>query len=126
MKPGRMLKVVLEHVVKKPATLKYPQEPHAMPKGFRGKIKFYAEKCIGCKMCMRDCPAHAITIRKIDEKKFEAEFDLGRCVYCAQCVDSCLKKALEATEEFELAQLEKGKLKVVFREGPQNPAPKGT
>jgi len=65
-------------------------------------------------MCMRDCPAGAITIKKIGEKKFEAEFDLGRCIYCSQCVDSCLKKALEATNEFELAQLDKKKLKVIF------------
>jgi formate hydrogenlyase subunit 6/NADH:ubiquinone oxidoreductase subunit I len=85
-----------------------------MPEGFRGRLKYYPEKCIGCKMCMRDCPAGAITIRQAGEKKFEAEINLARCIYCAQCVDVCPKKALEATCEFELAQLDSSRLKIVF------------
>lgn len=115
MKPGRMLKTVLRSAVRKPATGNYPADKSGMPEGFRGKIKFYPEKCVGCKMCMRDCPAGAITITKVGDNKFEAEFDLVRCIYCSQCVDSCLKKALEATPEFELAQLDKTKLKAIFR-----------
>jgi formate hydrogenlyase subunit 6/NADH:ubiquinone oxidoreductase subunit I len=90
-----------------------------MPEGFRGKLKFYPEKCIGCKMCMRDCPSGAITITKDEQNKFVAEVNLGRCIYCGQCVDSCLKKALELTREFELAQLDSAKLKVVFRALPE-------
>jgi formate hydrogenlyase subunit 6/NADH:ubiquinone oxidoreductase subunit I len=54
-------------------------------------------------------------------KKFEAEFDLSRCIYCAQCVDSCPRDALEATPEFELAQQDRTKLKVVFHgDSPDN------
>jgi len=67
-------------------------------------------------MCMRDCPAGAITIRKVADKVFEADIDLGKCIYCAQCVDSCPKKALEATSEFELASTDREKLKVTFRD----------
>ena len=85
-----------------------------MPDKFRGKILFHPERCIGCKLCMKDCPAGAIEIRKVGEKKFECEIDLGKCIYCAQCVDSCMKKALEATKEFELASLERNKLKVIY------------
>ncbi len=114
MKPGRMLNLVLQSLFKRPATLNYPVDKSGMPKGFRGKITFDPSKCIGCRMCMRDCPANAITINKVGEKRFEAVFDLGRCIYCAQCVDSCLKRALVSSPEFELAQLDKKKLKVVF------------
>jgi formate hydrogenlyase subunit 6/NADH:ubiquinone oxidoreductase subunit I len=63
---------------------------------------------------MRDCPTGAIEIRKLNEKEFVAEIDLGKCIYCAQCVDSCLKKALEVTPEYELAQLDNKKLKIIF------------
>jgi len=117
IRPGKMLKQVLQTIFKKPVTLKYPleKEESPMPDRFRGKLVFYPEKCIGCKFCMKDCPSNAIEIVKVADKVFEAHIDLGKCIYCAQCVDSCPKKALEATKEFELANLDREKLKVVFR-----------
>ena len=112
-RPGKMIKQVLTSIFKKPATTKYPfVKNDSMPEKFRGRIKFYPEKCIGCKLCMRDCPSNAINIVKIADKQFECQIDLGKCIYCAQCVDSCMKKALESTKDFELASLERDKLKV--------------
>jgi formate hydrogenlyase subunit 6/NADH:ubiquinone oxidoreductase subunit I len=123
-RPAKMLQELLRSFTKKPATVKYPAEGKEMPKGFRGKLKFYPEKCVGCKLCMRDCPSGAIEIRKLNGKEFEAVIDLGKCIYCGQCVDSCLKKALEVTPEYELAQLDNTKLKVIFhalpKEGTKN------
>ncbi|MDD5495976.1 MAG: 4Fe-4S binding protein [Candidatus Omnitrophica bacterium] len=118
-RPGKMIKEVLETIFKKPVTTMYPFRKAHMPDKFRGKIKFYPERCIGCKLCMRDCPSNAITIRKVGEHQFEAEIDLGKCIYCAQCVDTCPKKALESTPEFELAVLDRSKLKVKFNAPPE-------
>jgi formate hydrogenlyase subunit 6/NADH:ubiquinone oxidoreductase subunit I len=120
--PGKILKLALGSIFKKPATLNYPSEKTQMPEGFRGKLKFIPEQCIGCRLCMRDCPAFAITISKIGEKKFECKVDLGKCIYCAQCVDTCPKKALLATREFELAQLTREPLKVTLNSVPAKPA----
>lgn len=119
IRPGKMARELMRSLTKKAATVKYPAEGHAMPKGFRGKLKFDAAKCIGCKMCMRDCPTGAIEIIKVNEKEFEAHIDLGKCIYCGQCVDSCIKKALEVTPEYELAQLDNKKLKVIMRASPE-------
>jgi formate hydrogenlyase subunit 6/NADH:ubiquinone oxidoreductase subunit I len=109
-----MIRQVLDSLFHKAATTRYPFVKAPMPKDFRGKLKFTPEKCVGCKACMRDCPTGAITIRQVGDKKFEAEIDLARCIYCAQCVDSCPRGALETTPEFELAQQDPTKLKVVF------------
>jgi len=114
IRPGKMLRQVLKSIFKKPATTRYPFIKSAMPENFRGKIVFHPERCIGCRMCMRDCPSNAIVIKKVGEKQFEAEFDLGKCIYCAQCVDSCLKKALESSKDFELAAIDRKTLKVKF------------
>ena len=111
-KPGKMLFEVLNTFYKKPATVLYPYVKVEKPDKFRGKLEFYPEKCIGCKICMKDCPSNAITINKIGEKQFEAIIDLDKCVYCAQCVESCPKNALAATKDFELAQLDHSKFKV--------------
>ena len=113
-RPGKISSQIMKSLFKKPATINYPAQRSKMPEGFRGKLKFHPEKCIGCKLCMRDCPSGAIEIRKLNEKQFEAEIDLGKCIYCAQCVDTCPKKALEATDDFELASLKRDKLKIIF------------
>jgi formate hydrogenlyase subunit 6/NADH:ubiquinone oxidoreductase subunit I len=123
IRPGRMMKQVLQSLFKKPATIAYPFVKLEMPDKFRGKLKFYPEKCICCKLCMRDCPSNAIVIKKVGEKRFEAEIDLAKCVYCAQCVDSCPKGALESTKNFELANLKSDKLKVVFSADPIEATP---
>lgn len=117
-RPGTMVSEVLRNATRTPATTHYPFVKIEMPDKFRAKLKFYPEKCIGCKACMRDCPSNAITINKVGDKQFEAVFDLDKCIYCAQCVDSCVKKALEATKDYELAQIDRAKLKVIFHANP--------
>lgn len=113
-KTGRMAGQVLSSVFKKAATTRYPYNRDDVPKNYRVKIKFYPEKCIGCKLCMRDCPSDAITITDLGDKNYQAEFRLDKCIYCSQCVLSCNKDALEATGDFELAQLDHKKLKIQF------------
>ncbi len=123
MKIGAMLRQVLRSLFKKPATNRYPYEPLEMAEKMRGKLRFTASSCIGCKMCERDCPSGAIKITKVAEKQFQAEIRLDKCIYCAQCVDSCLKKALQFTREIELASPDAGKLKVTYGEKPRENPP---
>jgi formate hydrogenlyase subunit 6/NADH:ubiquinone oxidoreductase subunit I len=113
-KTGKMAGQVLSSVFKKSATTRYPYVRDDVPANFKAKIKFNPEKCIGCKLCIRDCPSNAINIIDMGDKKYEAEFRLDKCIYCSQCVLSCLKGALETTNEFELAQLDNKKLKIRF------------
>jgi formate hydrogenlyase subunit 6/NADH:ubiquinone oxidoreductase subunit I len=119
-RPGKMIKLVLSQLFRKPATNLYPAEKMDMPDKFRGKLKFDSKKCIGCKLCMRDCPTNAIVIHKTEDNKFEAHIDLSKCIYCAQCVDVCPKKALDPTPDIELAQLDRAKLRIIFNEQSEN------
>jgi formate hydrogenlyase subunit 6/NADH:ubiquinone oxidoreductase subunit I len=112
IRPGMMLREVLMEFLHKPATLLYPAEKEAMPPRFRGKLVFHAQKCVGCRLCVKDCPSGAIAIDKLGDKLFEAILDLDKCVFCGQCVDSCNARALELTDEYELATMDKAMLKV--------------
>ena len=112
IKPGAMLGEVLKHAGKKPATHGYPFVKFPMPDKFRGKLTFFQDKCIGCKICERDCPSIAIHITKKADKVFDCMVNLDRCLYCGQCVESCPKRALEQTVDFELAGLTRAGLSV--------------
>ena len=124
--PGRMAGEVLRHVGKKPATQNYPAEKVDLPPAYRGRIVFHALRCVGCKLCQKDCPSNALVINKVGEKRFEAIFLVDRCIFCAQCVDSCNKDAMESTNEFELATLDRGTLRVHFHAAPPQTAPPQT
>ena len=123
-KPARALCEVLGHLFKKKATSNYPFEKAVVDARFRGRIAFESDKCIGCKMCVRICPAKAIDIILSAEqpapaqaaegaapvpakKKFDCIMSLDRCIYCSQCVEICPKKALISTQDFELANTDR-------------------
>jgi formate hydrogenlyase subunit 6/NADH:ubiquinone oxidoreductase subunit I len=74
--------------------------PIGIPDVFRGKIVYEKDKCIGCKMCIRVCPAKAIDFKE-EEKKIRIY--IGRCVFCSQCNDVCPVQCLYMSDEFLLA-----------------------
>lgn len=112
--PGKITGYALKHLTKKPATTSYPFTPIKVEPNYRGKLEFDPEKCIGCNLCVRDCPAYAIKITNIgtkEEKKFQLTYDMDHCIFCAQCVDSCRKGALSMTQNVELAAFDRKSLK---------------
>jgi len=78
--------------------------PVPTPPGFRGKIKYHKDKCIGCGLCVSVCPANAVVFQEREKK---IKYHLFRCTFCGQCVDVCPVKALEFTDEFLLADYKK-------------------
>ncbi len=118
--PLRALPEVIKNLFSKPATIKYPAVKAEVFDAFRGRIIFKQSECIGCDMCARVCPAKAIKIissekAPVGKRMFDCLMDLNHCVYCAQCVDACPKNALASSKDFELAQLDKTKLKLHYK-----------
>ena len=49
------------------------------------KVNVNEEKCIGCGMCARNCPANCI----VGEKKSRHVIDQNKCLKCGQCEKTC-------------------------------------
>jgi formate hydrogenlyase subunit 6/NADH:ubiquinone oxidoreductase subunit I len=119
---GDLLGTVLGSLFSKPATIKYPYAPFKMPDKFRGPPSWDSDRCVGCKLCQRDCPSQAIVISKSPyEKRYNQTVDLGKCVYCGQCAETCPRKVITITPEFELAQVDKAAFTRTFRANPPPP-----
>ena len=121
-----MLPQVFSQMFKKPWTNKFPAKyqpssttnflkdvgegkakiipPVETPAGFRGKIVYDKDKCIGCKLCMRVCPCGAIEFK---EKEKKIKIYLARCCFCSQCNDICPVNCLSMSDEFLLSDADK-------------------
>ncbi|HID25091.1 MAG TPA: 4Fe-4S dicluster domain-containing protein [Thermoplasmata archaeon] len=77
--------------------------PVETPSGFRGKITYDRDKCIGCQLCTKVCPTDAIEF--IPEKKIRIY--VNRCTFCAQCTEICPVQCLHMSNEFLLANTDR-------------------
>jgi formate hydrogenlyase subunit 6/NADH:ubiquinone oxidoreductase subunit I len=107
-----MVPQALQSLFAKPATMAHPENNKDTFEDIRGKLEFDASKCVGCKLCSRDCPAKAIEIVKVADKQFKAIVSLDLCIFCGQCVESCNRGALTSSNEFKLADLTREDMKV--------------
>jgi formate hydrogenlyase subunit 6/NADH:ubiquinone oxidoreductase subunit I len=94
-------------------------DPIKVPEGFRGRIGYDKKTCIGCKLCIKVCPAHAIDFLE-DEKK--VLFHMDRCCFCAQCTEICPVQCIWMTDEFAFASYERQKQ--VVKDSGKRPAAK--
>jgi formate hydrogenlyase subunit 6/NADH:ubiquinone oxidoreductase subunit I len=101
-----MLKEVIAKIFTTPVTQKYPAVRPKVPEGLRGKQIFDIDLCISCGLCASDCPAKAIEMVDVEEKK-RPLFHLDRCVFCYQCAEGCPRNAIKDTGFFELASTNK-------------------
>lgn len=117
MRIGAMIGDISRSLFTRPATERYPFEKKPTPERLRGQLTWDPEKCTGCRVCLRDCPADAIELHVVDKKakRFVLRFHIDRCTYCAQCVVNCNFDCLDMShEQWELASLEKDAFTVSY------------
>ncbi len=95
-----MLPQIWRVLARKPETVSYPFGPMELPPGFRGHVTVNAEKCRGCSLCVRDCPADALALEKDSRKQYRLIYHPDRCAYCGQCELSCAFDAIHMTSDF--------------------------
>jgi Ni,Fe-hydrogenase III small subunit/ferredoxin len=94
-----MLKILLARLQQGHRTIKYPDGPApALPDRFRGRPVIDASKCPeGCRACADACPTGAIAIND------KLQIDLGKCLFCTDCLSACPEQALAYSTDYRLA-----------------------
>lgn len=91
MKLGTLFKDALHALFSRAATEPYPNPQPNETERLRGRLMWAPEGCTGCNLCVKDCPANAIDLFVLDKKakQFVMRYDVGRCTFCGQCMQSC-------------------------------------
>ena len=110
MRLGTMLSDVTRALFQEPVTEKYPFERTDAPLRYRGRLDWNPESCVGCQLCVKDCPSSALELVILDRKakRFVLTYHMDRCTFCAQCVHSCRQGSISlCCDEWELAATSK-------------------
>jgi NADH-quinone oxidoreductase chain I len=109
----RPIRIVAPYVLRNSQTSAYPTERLVFKDRYRGRHRFYFERCISCGICARVCPDASIELVEAQSEEFDKKYpsiDYNTCSFCGYCVEFCPKEALEFTDIVELAVKDRKKL----------------
>jgi Ni,Fe-hydrogenase III small subunit/formate hydrogenlyase subunit 6/NADH:ubiquinone oxidoreductase subunit I len=94
-----MFLALRERLHQKHRTMVYPEgPPPALFDRFSGRPIVRPGRCAAnCRDCLEVCPTQAIS--KLDT----VQIDMGKCLFCAECVGACPQEAIGFTREHQMA-----------------------
>lgn len=122
----RGMAVAFRNLVRGPITVQYPDERVVLPERARWAViplmrEDGAPKCTACMNCVRACPDGILDLEfttREDKSKHIDRFgyEVGACMMCGLCVESCPFDALAMGHDYELATTDVERLTTVLLE----------
>ncbi len=118
---GKGLWITFSAMFRKPITVSYPEKRVVLPLRFRGRLVMPLDpekgdnRCTACMRCVKICPNHSIDIDKTTgpdgkPKPASYRYNLGTCIFCNLCVETCPFFAIVMSDEHELATTDRSGL----------------
>tara|TARA_Y100000588_G_scaffold384058_1_gene474568 strand:- start:1162 stop:1719 length:558 start_codon:yes stop_codon:yes gene_type:complete len=93
--------LTLQHVIKPPITVNYPEQQREIPVRARTNLLWFEERCTGCSTCAQACPDGCILVQTapredgtLEIERYEIDFRI--CMYCGLCTEACPYQAIQS------------------------------
>jgi Ni,Fe-hydrogenase III small subunit/Pyruvate/2-oxoacid:ferredoxin oxidoreductase delta subunit len=94
-----MFKAIRERLRQGYRTIPFPRQAPKLCERYRGLPVLDVTLCrSGCDACAAACPTSAI-----DLKPGSLKIDLGRCLFCTECVEACPAGAINYTQDYRMS-----------------------
>jgi Ni,Fe-hydrogenase III small subunit/NAD-dependent dihydropyrimidine dehydrogenase PreA subunit len=94
-----MLNIIKERLEQGHRTSRYPAEQPQLSDRLRGLPLLDSKRCgEGCHACAEACPTDAMSVQG-----GELKLDLGRCLFCTDCMRACPDGAITYSQDYRLA-----------------------
>ncbi len=105
---------VIRTLFRRSGTTRFPYEPSEFHAAYRGQVHANPKNCVGCGLCVRDCPAGALSLEKRSRQSFTLKHYAERCAYCAQCEYSCKFNAIYLGNSYNESVFDKESLHIIL------------
>ncbi|MCD6356145.1 MAG: 4Fe-4S binding protein [Anaerolineaceae bacterium] len=102
-----LLPNIAQALFSRPETVAYPAVSYEPSPSYRGSVRVIAENCVGCGLCVRDCPAEALSLEKVSKGCFRLDHYRDRCASCGQCEMSCKFNAIYLDNSYKKASADR-------------------